>query len=117
MTPLLLDCRRLPGAALITVAGEVDATNSPQLEAFLAQARQDGCERLVLDLAELRFIDSSGLQVLIACHDVSRAHGGGLHLAALGPSPSRLLQITGLCAYFSVHDTVQDALAAAFEAA
>ena len=68
-------------------------------------------ERLVVDLAEVRFIDSTALGVLIEAR-TRLANKRGFLLAAPGLETRRALEISGLDRHFTVHDTVEQALAA-----
>lgn len=75
--------------------GELDIASAPLLIAALREAPDD-VERLVLDLRDLTFIDSSGLRLLVSEHD--RAREGGYALAIVGGAPEvdRLLRLTRL---------------------
>jgi anti-sigma B factor antagonist len=80
-------------AAWVQVAGELDLAASPQFRQTLGEA-QRAVRLVVLDLRELRFIDSSGVHVILdAAHD-SRPYGGRL-LIVRGPAPvDRVLTLT-----------------------
>ncbi|MGR6924294.1 STAS domain-containing protein [[Actinomadura] parvosata] len=106
--------RHLPGVVVVTVAGQVDRTTSAALADYLRHTRHAG-EHVVADLADLTFLDSSGLQALLACAQVCAAEGARLHLAAVRGGPARVLEITGVDAYLPVHATVAAAVEAALE--
>ncbi|MFE3448807.1 STAS domain-containing protein [Nonomuraea sp. NPDC059194] len=112
MPSLMLTCRHRPGVALISVTGEIDTTTSGQLDAYIQQARRQPGDHLVFDLAEMPFMDSTGLRVLLNTYTFTSRHGGTVRLVALQPAPSRILQITGVDSHLPVHATVADALAA-----
>ena len=67
---------------------------------------------LVVDLAEVRFIDSTALGVLIEARS-RMADRSGFRLAAPGLETRRALEVSGLDRHFLVHDTVAEALEAA----
>ncbi len=69
-------------------------------------------ELLVVDLAEVTFIDSTALGVLIEARS-RMADRGGFRLAAPGLEVRRALEVSGLDRHFRVHDTVADAVASA----
>ncbi|WP_271217666.1 STAS domain-containing protein [Streptosporangium carneum] len=98
-------------ATLLCVVGEVDATNSAQLEAALGQARRRG-KPVIADLSGMTFLDSSGLAALLAVHIAAEREGSSLHLAELQPVPLRLLTITGLLSFLHVHTSLKHAIAA-----
>ncbi|MFG2074333.1 anti-sigma B factor antagonist [Nonomuraea maritima] len=113
MPPLSLAHHYLPGVTVITVCGEVDATNRAQFESYLREARRDPSDAVVFDLARMPFLDSSGLHVLLMTATDCLRHGGTVHLAAAQRLPARLFQVTGVAAHIPVYDTVEDAVAAA----
>jgi anti-sigma B factor antagonist len=80
---------------IVRLAGEFDIACEECFEAAL-QPFEEQQDSIVVDLSALRFIDSSGLQLLIAAHE--RARRDGFHLAVVpGEGPARqALELTGL---------------------
>ena len=80
-------------ATLIRVVGEIDATTAERLRTHLDDARHHG-EITLLDLAEVRFIDSVGLRVLLEATE--KVNSGDWALFIVRPSRvvRRLLEIT-----------------------
>ncbi|MBB5075795.1 STAS domain-containing protein [Nonomuraea endophytica] len=113
MPTLLLTCRPFDGLTLVGVAGELDATNAADLGTYIEGQHPEWALPLVLDLAALTFMDSTGLHLLIGLHHREHEHGGRLHLAAPHARVSRLLQITGTDRLFHTHPSLQRALTAA----
>ncbi|MEU1388905.1 MULTISPECIES: STAS domain-containing protein [unclassified Nonomuraea] len=111
MTPLLIDSWDTPGAVVVTVAGEIDTTNALRLQEYLTRAARAGLP-LVLDFAAMTFMDSKGLQVLVHLDDELRTLGSGLQLAAVQGIPARLLEITGVADFLTIHPSVDRALTA-----
>ncbi|MFC4117667.1 STAS domain-containing protein [Nonomuraea zeae] len=95
------------------MTGELDITNHAKVADYLCRSRQRPADQVVLDLAGLAFMDSSGLRALLSCHQDCLGQGGELRLAALQAVPARLMEITGVHAHLSVHHTVDQALSAA----
>ncbi|GGS62538.1 STAS domain-containing protein [Nonomuraea spiralis] len=112
MPSLTLLCREQPGVTVIVVCGELDVTNRAQFESFLGERPEPG-RQVVLDLAQVPFMDSSGLHVLLAFSTDRLGRSGTVRLAGVQPLPARLLEITGVLTHVPVHDTVADAVAAA----
>ncbi|HUR04823.1 MAG TPA: STAS domain-containing protein [Nonomuraea sp.] len=104
-----LDSQRLIIGVLITVTGEVDATNAARLQTYLSRQTRPG-EPLLLDLSGLTFMDSMGLHVLIRLNAALREQGGALHLAAVHDAPARLLKITGVGEVLNIHTGVEQAI-------
>ena len=98
-------------AYVVRLGGELDLYNAGQVHSALADALAKAPERIVVDLAEVEFIDSTALGVLIETR-AKLDNRGGLMLAAPGLETRRALQISGLDKFFTVHDTVPDALGA-----
>jgi anti-sigma B factor antagonist len=98
-------------ACVVRLGGELDLYNAGQVRSALADAWAKAPERIVVDLGEVEFVDSTALGVLIE----TRARldkKSGLMLAAPGLETRRALQISGLDKFFAVHDTVSEALSA-----
>ncbi|MFG3441398.1 STAS domain-containing protein [Nonomuraea sp. NPDC047897] len=112
MSRLTFAHRHLPGVTVITLGGELDATNAGRLAELVADVCRRPGDHLVFDLAEVRFMDSAGLRALLRSHLAEARHGGGVRLAALQPMPARIVEITRVDAYLPVHETVEDALTA-----
>ena len=96
---------------VVAVAGEIDLFTAPELKAALGEALESGRIRIVVDLTETTFLDSTALGVLIEARSKLPNRGGFL-LAAPGLETRRALQISGLDRHFGVHQTVGEALAA-----
>jgi anti-sigma B factor antagonist len=80
-------------ATLIRVVGEIDATTADQLCTHLDDARQSG-ETTLLDLAEVRFIDSVGLRVLLEATEKINRDDWALFIVRPSREVLRLLEIT-----------------------
>jgi anti-sigma B factor antagonist len=103
---------RRDGAVVLSLAGELDLYNAEEVRASLLDACSDGPTVLVVDLEQVRFIDSTALGVLIEAR--SRiSDRNGFRLAAPGLETRRALEVSGLDRHFLVHDTVAEALEAA----
>lgn len=98
-------------ACIVRLAGELDLYNAHAVREALLAACADGPERVIVDLSEVEFIDSTALGVLIEARSKLPNRGGFL-LAAPGLETRRALQISGLDRHFGVHQTVGEALAA-----
>ncbi|WSB04749.1 STAS domain-containing protein [Streptomyces sp. NBC_01794] len=99
--------------AILTIGGELDIDTATSLHHHMANQFLHGRRHLVLDLSDLQFMDSSGLNVLIKAGREARDTGGDVHLAAPTPIVLRLFEITGLSVAMPIHSTVDEALATA----
>jgi anti-sigma B factor antagonist len=102
---------RLNGAVVIHLVGELDLYNASEVRAALLELCTEQPERLVVDLGEVDFVDSTALGVLIEARTTLENRQRFL-LAAPGLETHRALTISGLDQHLAVHDTVDAALAA-----
>ncbi|MEU4204772.1 STAS domain-containing protein [Streptomyces sp. NPDC045470] len=103
--------RHQGASAIVTVAGELDHHTADLLRESLERCVADGFARLVVDCSQLEFMDSTGLNVLLGARLKAEAGGGGVHLAGMQPVVARVFEITGADAVFTVHDSLDKALA------
>ena len=99
------------GAVLVRLAGELDLYNAHVVREALLEATDGKPERLVVDLSEVLFMDSTVLGVLIESRS-KLANRHGFLLVAPGVETRRALEISGLDKHFAVHDSLDEALAA-----
>jgi anti-anti-sigma factor len=90
------------GEQIVRVQGELDIATAPDLERVLLSPRARG-QRVVVDLAGLRFMDSTGLRVLLRAQAAAKDGRWELYLRNVPPNITRLFTIAG----------VQDALPSA----
>ncbi len=100
--PLRIEVRQLDAVPLVALAGEVDIASVPQLEAELSRLLDGGATRLIVDLAELQYIDSTGLGCLAAARRRARDAGGNLVVVCGNERILRLFAITGLDQVFTI---------------
>ncbi|MEC4018784.1 STAS domain-containing protein [Streptomyces sp. H27-D2] len=108
---LQVGVRRHGVSAVVTPTGELDHHTAELLREPLEACVADGCSRLVVDCSQLEFCDSTGLNVLLGARLKAEAEGGGVHLAGMQPVVARVFEITGAEAVFTLHDTLEAALA------
>ena len=71
---------------------------------------EEGRMRIILNLADLSYLDSVGLSSLVASYTSARKQGGDLKLLQLTKKIHNLLQITRLSTVFEIYDTLEDAV-------
>jgi len=110
-TPLKIASRTESGdTALLQLAGEVDVANVAQVREAALKLLAGGAKRLVIDLSETEYLDSSGLGMLVGLLKRLKEAGGEMAIAGAQPRVRRLFDITGLKQIFALHDDVADAL-------
>ncbi|MGW5849692.1 STAS domain-containing protein [Streptomyces sp. NPDC055254] len=97
------------GGVVLALAGELDHDTAQPLREALDAAVTPGA-RLLVDLADLGFCDSTGLNVLLHGRLAAQDTGGTLELAGLRGPVARMFHITGADGLFPVHADVSQAL-------
>ena len=97
---------------IFRLSGELDMKDAPAVKQRLVARTDVERPRAVVNLAELRYIDSAGLGALIGARNVYTAKGGHLLLAAPRLEVRHILQITRLLQHFGVHASEADAVGA-----
>lgn len=95
---------------VVAVAGEVDAHTAPELDDALSEIINEGDVRIVVDLSNAGFLDSTGLGVLVKALKRSRDAGGFVSVVADQERIVKVFRITGLEEPFAVTGTLSEAL-------
>ena len=96
------EIRRVETHALVILAGEVDVSTVGQLYEKLAELAHEGVCHVALNVAEVTFMDSTGLSVLITEHKRMESIKGELVIFRPSHELRRLFQITGLDDYLNI---------------
>lgn len=109
-----LDVTADDGVVVCTVVGELDVASAPRLRQALVQAVSDadGPPRIVVDLAGVDFLDSTGLGVLLGGLKRTVAQGGSLALSRAEPQVRKVFEITRVIEILPIHDELDAAIAA-----
>jgi anti-sigma B factor antagonist len=100
---VISSARREGDVVLVAVRGEIDLHNSPGLRTDLLDALNKSMpKKLVLNLAEVPYMDSSAIAVLVEALQKMRKAGGKIFLTNLQPRVKGLLEIARLDTIFSV---------------
>lgn len=108
---LRIDSRNEQGRLVIRLDGELDMASAPLLQAALESAEKDPASALVLDLERLRFMDSTGLRIILWARERWRSHGHELALTAGSSQVQRLLAVSGVGERLRVISTPDELLA------
>ncbi|MBV8303395.1 MAG: STAS domain-containing protein [Acidimicrobiia bacterium] len=90
------------GETVVSAAGELDVNTAPELREQLARLAADDVRRVVVDLTDVSFVDSTALSVLVSALKRLRQADGDLELASPSPSVRRVFEITGLTRLFTI---------------
>lgn len=95
---------------VVNVGGELDVYTAPRLKKTLEQTLP-GAERLVLDLSEVHFLDSTALGVLVGAQQLSEDKKSDLRLVVADPFVLKIFHIAGFEGMFSIYPKLEEALA------
>ena len=115
MTEIAFDVRAsavADGAFVISVVGEADLYTAPALREEMLGALAAGAKRLVVDLSDVTFIDSTSIGTLVRAERELRASGGTISVVANDPNIVRVFRITALDRLFPIYATRAEAIAA-----
>ena len=111
---MIPSARKEGDAVVVSIRGDIDLHNSPELRTELLDLLQkQSPKKLILQLAEVPYMDSSAIAVLVEALQKMRKVGGKICLTNLQPRVQGLLEIARLGTIFQIFKTEQDALAAA----
>lgn len=91
--------------AIIRVVGRLNMIAAPELRDVVVVASRAGKSRLVVDLAGVEFMDSSGLGALIGALKTTRQAGGDLRIAGAGEQVSMVLQLSNVDRILTPYET------------
>ena len=110
--PLEITQRETNGIYLLTLKGRlVLGLESNGLRTTMDNLLLSDATRIVVNLEDVNFVDSAGLGTLIEIHRKTKAKGGRLVLAHLGPKLRQALEIARLLTIFEISATEADAVA------
>ncbi|MCX4572083.1 STAS domain-containing protein [Streptomyces sp. NBC_01571] len=98
------------GIAVLALRGEIDFTTGTEVQRALLGPDGEAAARTVVELSQVTFMDSSGINALIGAHHTATARQGWVRLAAPSPAILRVLQIVGLDSVITCYPTLQQAL-------
>ena len=106
-----LICEKKDAVTVIFVKEErLDAHNSGELKSELAGLFDRNEKNVLVDLREVRFIDSSGLGALVSGFKNAISHHGSLKLSGLQPLVKSMFELTRLHRVFEIFGTAEEAL-------
>lgn len=97
------------GLGVARLTGRLDIASAAEVKRAFAEAVAEGSPRLIVDLAGVNFIDSSGLSALVSGLRAARQAGGDLRIAAAGNQPTAIFALTSLDQVFRLYPSVEEA--------
>jgi anti-sigma B factor antagonist len=96
---------------LVTAAGEIDAGTAPEVWSAVSGVLAEGHGHVLLDFADVTFIDSSGLGMLVKSHRQAEAVNATFAVVHPSPQTRKLIRVLGLDQLLSLYDSPEQALA------
>ena len=110
--PLKASSREIGGVTVIDLDGRITLGDGSELLRDLIHKNLDqGHRKLVLNLASVSYLDSTGLGELVSSYRFVKSKGGELKLLNVNKKVSDLLQVTKLYAVFDIHNNETQAIA------
>lgn len=107
-----ISTRRLGDAAIVDVTGDITLYNSPEVRrVLLTLLKQDRVPRVIVNLTNVKYIDSAGVASLVEALKTSRDLKSGFALFGLSKTAREVLELTKLIKVFEVYDDEASALA------
>ena len=94
---------------VVKLSGEVDLHNSREVKNLLLEKLQQ-MEHILVDFAELEYIDSSGMATLVEAFNLSRSKALDFHIVGAKGAPLQVLQLTRLDSVFSLLESFEQAM-------
>jgi anti-sigma B factor antagonist len=94
----------------VEVQGEIDVYTSPKVKEIVTELIDKGNNHLVINLEGVRYIDSTGLGVLIGALKKVREKEGSINLVCNNPQIKKIFNITGLVKIFGIYKNEEEAL-------
>ncbi len=98
---------------VVVLEGEIDIYSAPQFKEVLLNGIEGGARRVIVDLSEVTFIDSTALGVLVSGAKRVRPRNGNLDIVCTDENIIRIFEITGLDRIFGIYPTRGEAVEAA----
>jgi len=94
---------------LVEVQGEIDVYTSPRVKETVNELIEGGKYNFAINLEGVRYIDSTGLGVLIGALKKVREHNGRIVLICTNPQIKKIFNITGLIKIFEIYKDEEEA--------
>jgi len=108
---MLISVRRLDHATILDVSGDIDLANSPEVrKSLLRELRENHAPKVICNLTQVNYIDSSGIASLVEGLKASRDIGSRLILFGLSPIAKEVLRLSRLLSVFEIYENEKQAL-------
>jgi anti-sigma B factor antagonist len=109
---IIVETKQVDGATIVSPQGEIDLSRSPAFRTHLAEAVRSKPARLIVDLADVPYMDSSGVATLVEAMQNARRMNAKLVLCGLQDKVRSIFEIARLDMVFTIVQNCDDALTA-----
>ncbi len=102
--------REINGTKVLDVVGEIDIYTTPQFKEAVNDVISSGEKHLLINMAGVTLMDSSGFGTLLSATKRLRPQGGSVNLIRCNSAIDRILRITRLNTIFGTYDDLQEAV-------
>ncbi|MBN8219047.1 MAG: STAS domain-containing protein [Spirochaetes bacterium] len=104
--------RVVDGIVILDIDGEIDLYNAPEIKGTIKQQMDGGHKKIIVNLENVSYIDSSGIGALISSLSNLKKIGGGLKIMHVYDSVRKVFELTKLTSFFEIYDSEDEAVAA-----
>lgn len=109
--------RPVPNGVILEMSGDLTYANREQFKTAVEKIRQTGCRHLILNMADVRFVDSSGLGLLALVSQNFKLSQGRVSMLKPQSYVREIMSLANIQKLIPVYDNEQDALAGSPQAA
>ena len=110
LTIQVQEVKGLQGTALVILNGSIDAKTVITFQTHLNSVKERGVERFIMDMENVKYVNSTGLGYLINLSDSVTPDKGGISLVKVQPKVKVVFDMLGLNAFFRIFSTRDEAL-------
>jgi len=114
-TQIQITCEEIAGKAnarIVRFVGDLDATNVDFVTEQITNYFSDGLVKIVADFKQLRYVNSTGLGVLLHFNKSAKERGGCFKIANLNEDVYEIIEIIGAASLLDIYDELNEAIAA-----
>ncbi|MDY6934054.1 MAG: STAS domain-containing protein [Spirochaetota bacterium] len=95
---------------ILNIFGEIDLYNAPEIKDIINKLIQEQKYNVIIDLAKVSYIDSSGIGALISSLSNLKKYQGGLKIINVYASVRKVFELTKLTSFFEIYDSEEEAI-------
>lgn len=98
------------GLTVMALSGKLDTVSSPEVQTAMVNALESSDKGLVIDLADVAYVSSAGLRVMLIGGKTAKAKGKILRLSGLKPAVAEVFKMSGFDRLLEIHPDVAAAV-------